>query len=131
MEKIKDMLDNPYDGKFKLYTSMPKLKYDFSTDLSDALKAMGIKVAFDRYNADFSNISDFPTYIGKVIQKTSIEVTEEGTKAAAVTAVMMMAGAAFEDIPVFNVNLNRPYVYMIIDNTNNLPLFIGAVTDVN
>jgi len=130
-KKIKDMLYNPYDGKFKLYTSMPKLKYDFSTDLSDALKAMGIKVAFDRYNADFSNISDFPTYIGKVIQKTSIEVTEEGTKAAAVTAVMMMAGAAFEDIPVFNVNLNRPYVYMIIDNTNNLPLFIGAVTDVN
>ena len=64
----------------------------------------------------------------KVTHKTKIEVTERGTKAAAVTAVIMANGTGMP-LPKkeIYINLDRPFVYMIVDK-NNVPLFIGAAT---
>ena len=63
---------------------------------------------------------------GNVLHKTKIELNEKGTKAAAVTAITAGGGADISKTPVF-VYLDRPFVYMIVDK-NNVPLFIGAVT---
>ena len=68
-------------------------------------------------------------WIDKVIHKTKIEVTETGTKAAAVTGVGMAGGAMYQPKKEVFVYLDRPFVYMIVDR-NNVPLFIGVVTQI-
>ena len=117
-----------------LYVMIPKFKYNYSESLKDILSDLGMKTAFDENKADFSKINDLsvedalPLYIDDVLHKTKIEVTEKGTKAAAATAVVMGAGAAapIEKKKVY-IYLDRPFVYMIVDK-NNVPLFIGAAT---
>ena len=66
--------------------------------------------------------------IGDVLHKTFISVDELGTKAGAVTKVEMRDESA--PMSEWVVNLNRPFVYMIIDNETNLPVFIGTVMDI-
>ena len=94
--------------------------------------------AFSQENADFSRMADVNNpeknlYINDVIHKTYISVDKNGTKAAAVTAVeMVAAGAAImEEKEVKEVILDRPFVYLIVDNANMLPLFMGIVTDIS
>ncbi|MBR4164916.1 MAG: hypothetical protein IKR43_01610, partial [Lachnospiraceae bacterium] len=60
---------------------------------------------------------------------TFIEVTEAGTRAAAVTGVTMAVKSASPAQPK-SVILDRPFLYMIVDTANNLPVFIGAVNSV-
>ena len=118
----------------ELHVMIPKFKYNYDASLKDILPDMGMKTAFDSLKADFSKINDLsvegalPLYIDDVLHKTKIEVTENGTKAAAATAVIMGLGAAapIEKKKVY-INLDRPFVYMIVDK-NNVPLFIGAAT---
>ena len=119
-----------------LYVMIPKFKYNYSKSLKEILPAMGMEKAFSIAEADFSKINDLsvpgalPLYIDDVLHKTKIEVTEKGTKAAAATAVVMGAGAAapIEKKEVY-IELDRPFVYMIVDR-NNVPLFIGAATQI-
>lgn len=108
---------------------MPKFKAEYSTQLIDTLKKMGIEDAFDRKSADFSSLIDKKdgAYIGTVMHKTFIEVDQEGTRAAAATLV----GISKMSMPAINpVCLNRPFVYMIVDTETNLPLFIGVQTEI-
>lgn len=108
---------------------MPKFKAEYSTQLIDTLKKMGIEDAFDRKSADFSSLIDKNdgAYIGTVMHKTFIEVDQEGTRAAAATLV----GISKMSMPAINpVCLNRPFVYMIVDTETNLPLFIGVQTEI-
>jgi serpin B len=62
-----------------------------------------------------------------VLHKTFISVDELGTKAGAVTSVIMMAGSALEQEEPKIVRLDRPFVYAILDNATNLPIFIGTI----
>ena len=108
---------------------MPKFKAEYSTQLIDTLKKMGIEDAFDRKSADFSSLIDKNdgAYIGTVMHKTFIEVDQEGTRAAAATLV----GISKMSMPAINpVCLNRPFVYMIVDTETTLPLFIGVQTEI-
>lgn len=106
---------------------IPKYVLDYAEMMNASLIKLGITTAFSA-KADFNKISNTPLTIGEVLHKTHIEVDEEGTKAAAATAVLMkmMAMLAPEEHPT--VYLDRPFVYMITDNQSALPLFIGAVT---
>jgi serine protease inhibitor len=131
MEDLKECED---PSTVELNVTMPKFKYNYSKSLKEILIDMGMGDAFNDKLADFSKINDLtvdgaqPLYIGDVLHKTKIELTEKGTKAAAVTAVMMVQATAFEPMKrKINIDLNRPFVYMIVDK-NNVPVFIGAVT---
>ena len=66
--------------------------------------------------------------LGRVVHKTKVQVDEEGTKAAAATAVIAKESSALIDVK--RVTLDRPFVYAIVDNTVNLPIFIGTVNNV-
>lgn len=113
----------------KVDIEMPKFKYEYACELVDVFKSLGIAQAFDE-SADFSKMvtSDLPVYIGKVSHKTYIENSELGTKAGAATVVEMICGSMppQEEI-IEHVKLDRPFVYMIIDNSYQLPIFIGAI----
>lgn len=110
-------------------TEMPKFSSDFSITMEECLKDMGIKDAFSSI-ADFSEMAENNLSISRVIHKTHITVNEKGTKAAAVTGVTMKNTAVAPPVPTKEVVLDRPFVYMIIDNENHMPIFIGMVTDI-
>jgi serine protease inhibitor len=113
-----------------VYAELPKFSYDYTVKLNDALRALGMPTAFDGGAADFSRLGRSAygnLYIGEVLHKTFISVDELGTKAGAVTKVEIKAESAIQG---YYVKLNRPFVYAIIDNTTNLPLFLGAVMDI-
>ncbi len=119
---------NDYTRNARAY--LPKFEYDYDLSLHDALESMGLKKAFSRSEADFSGIGDCESniYIGDVIHKTHIEVMQSGTRAAAVTAVILETYGAAPKKTV-DVRLDRPFVYFIIDTNTNLPLFMGVVTE--
>lgn len=107
---------------------MPKFRAEYSTQLIDTLKKMGVKDAFDSKTADFSSlIENRDAYIATVVHKTFIEVDENGTRAAASTLVGADTMSLMEPYSVF---LNRPFIYMIVDTETNLPLFIGVQTEI-
>lgn len=115
-----------------VYASMPKFTFEYGKELSEALKELGIKDAFDSELADFSSLGhskEGNIFISRVIHKTKIEVDEMGTKAGAVTAVEMSAGSAALTEPK-TVNLNRPFFFMIVDSEFNMPVFMGVLNDV-
>lgn len=123
-EGLMSTLDNMKTGS--VYAVMPKFSYEYQLEMKDLLAELGMPSAVDS-GADFSRMSNEELYISGVLHKTFISVAEQGTKAGAVTVVTMDT----ESAPMYNltVTLDRPFVYMIVDNENNLPLFIGTVVD--
>ncbi len=108
--------------------SIPKFKFKYEKKLNDLLKPMGLSVAFDPDNADFSNISEaLELYISKVKHKTFIEVNEKGTEAAAVTIVGINTTSADPTYPKFIVN--KPFLFVIREKYTNSILFMGKVED--
>ncbi len=122
-DKLFKMLQNTETAN--VVAKIPKFEYEYSAELSEALKDLGMPSAFSD-GADFSGISGDKLLISDVLHKTKISVTEEGTKAAAATGVVMSAAPDGDK----QVILNRPFFYMIIDNETMLPLFAGVYTGV-
>ena len=127
-EKLCKLLDF---GRKEVNAGLPEFSFDWSGSLKDALKEMGIKQAFDR-TADFSYLGAMENgsglFINSVHQKTHIEVDQSGTRAAAVTEVEVVPEEEPDEI--YEVILDRPFVYAIIDMQSRLPVFIGCLTDI-
>lgn len=128
-EKFMNLLET--SNEFVDSVALPKFEQEFSVELSDTLKELGIRNAFDGNLADFTKMatsSEGNIYISRVIHKTYINVDELGTKAGAVTLVEMTSGSATVTERK-EVHLNRPFVYLIVDTEENLPLFMGVVNE--
>ena len=138
------MIEMPYkDGRFSMLVLLPDEDSSLealeagmnaasvaewsagSYDLSTTLAALGMGSAFDAGTADFSGITgNRDMAISGVLHKTFVEVSEEGTEAAAATAVIVMrASLAPQEHVIFCAD--RPFVYMIRDNASGALLFIG------
>ena len=109
----------------KFSVSMPRFQFEYKSSLAEDLKSMGLEVAFDSQEADFSGISPNDLFIADVIHKTYIKVNEEGTEAAAVTAVVMQTTAIITN----EIILNRPFLFAITENSSKSILFIGKVME--
>lgn len=109
--------------EFTVY--MPKFKFEYDRSLAEDLKGMGLEVAFTP-QADFSGISDVPVLISDVIHKTYIDVNEEGTEAAAVTAIVFETTSAG---PGSMIRLDRPFLFAITENSSKSILFTGKVEE--
>ena len=118
----------------EVMTRIPKFEFDYSTRLKDVLSDMGMTDAFIDTKANFNKMgeTDFHyVYIEDVIHKTKITVDEKGTKAGAVTAVILTGeGAVEKPTKPKEVFLDRPFYFMIIDNEFNLPIFMGTLMEV-
>ena len=123
----------PYINKTeyqKVHIKMPKFKVEYSVTLNDMLNKIGIQQAFVEGGADFTKMLQGGTnsfFIDTVLHKTYIDVDENGTEAAAVTAILVEATAAFEpEEPVIKDFIaDKPFSYIIRDEDTGEILFMG------
>jgi serpin B len=109
--------------------TMPKFKFRTQTYLTQALGTLGMKAAFDPASADFSGMTKQESlYISDVIHEAYIDVDEEGTEAAAATAVVMRLTSAMPTEQV-QLTIDRPFIFAIRDRPTGAILFLGRVTD--
>lgn len=116
--------------EYDVFASMPRLEFETDIPLTETLKAFGLSDIFDENAADFSGISDVPLFVSEVLQKTKLELDENGTKAAAVTAAMMdTMGVMPVERETREVTLDRPFAFMIYDDAQDQIVFLGKVTN--
>lgn len=128
-ENFKDGVVTDLEG------GIPLFKYDYELDLMKDLKSLGISNIFDEKTADLSKMtSEKNAYIGTAKHKATIDFSNDGIKAAAVTAIggMGAAGCYFTynyDVPVEKVDLmfDKPYIYFIMDKSSKEVWFTGTV----
>lgn len=106
---------------------LPKFQLKYEVVLNEALQHLGMKSAFQK-NANFNKLikEKAELQVSKVKQVSYIDVNEEGTEAAAVTSTTVETTAIMEDEP-FYMEVNRPFLFMIVDDTTGLILFIGLI----
>ncbi len=125
VEYVNTIIDTLQNRQVAL--TMPKFEFETSFKLKDALTAMGMPIAFSD-NADFSGMTgNRDLLISEVIHKAFVSVDEEGTEAAAATAVIMKL-TAFPGEPV-EVTINRPFIFLIRDIETGTILFLGRIMD--
>lgn len=109
---------------------LPRFRFDYENSLNETLKAMGMEIAFNEDDADFSGMHPIPPnlYISDVRHKSFIDVNEEGTEAAAVTSVEIEVTSAPET-EFFRMIADRPFFFAIADSMTGSILFMGSVAD--
>ncbi|MEW6708690.1 MAG: serpin family protein [Candidatus Riflebacteria bacterium] len=128
VEKLEEWLteiDSVQPQDVNLY--LPKFKFETGYDLVPACKALGMNDAFANDNkADFSGMGweKGRLWISQIKHKAFVEVNEEGTEAAAATAVEMSTKSISMD-PVFNAN--HPFLFLIRENATGSVVFMGRV----
>jgi serpin B len=106
--------------------TMPKFEFRTQAGLNPALRELGMAAAFDPNTADFSRMTlEEQLFISEVIHEAYISVDEEGTEAAAATAVVMRATAA--PLETVRLTIDRPFLFALRDLETGALLFIGRV----
>ena len=109
--------------------SLPKFDIESEFDLNSTLRDLGMKESFTSA-ADFTGITKQERlYISQVVHKANITVDEEGTEAAAATAVMMRKAAILS--PTENFIADKPFIFILRNNENNLIYFVGKILNPN
>lgn len=108
--------------------SLPKFDIGSALQLDDQLRALGMRAAFDPTAADFRGITtDEQLYVSAVVHQATITVDEQGTEAAAATAVIARAASAV--LETHRLTVDRPFVFLLHDIATGALLFAGQVTD--
>jgi serpin B len=106
---------------------LPRFKAEYTRYLNDDLIALGITSMFESEKADFAQLSPISLSVSFVKQKTTIEVKESGTEAAAVTVTGMVSSAGGEPEVIPLLEFNRPFIYFIKEKSTGSILFSGIV----
>ena len=103
---------------------MPKFEFTADINLKPVLSGLGMPLAFDRDRADFSNMTQAERlYVQQALHKAYVLVDEQGTKAAAVSIVIMMPASAMPN----ELHIDRPFIFVIRDAATGTILFVGRV----
>jgi serpin B len=131
-DELKTGLNAMYQTEVNV--SLPKFKFDSSFKLADALKAMGMTQAFDQERADLTGIANLSSenlYIDNALHKAFIDVNENGTEAAAATAIIVGATDNCVCAPpqpkIFDAD--HPFLFALRDVHSGSLLFLGRVVD--
>ena len=112
----------------RIRVTIPKFKTTQSFSLNEVLKRLGMTTAFES-GADFSGMTGSrDLYISSVLHKAFIAVTEQGTEAAAATAVIMSMKAT-RPTPIKTFKADHPFFFIIRDNSTGSILFMGQITN--
>jgi len=138
VEFQKNLTATNWDSWMKEFTetageiTLPRFKVEYEIGLNDALKALGMGVAFDPERANFKGMvqSSENVFISRVKHKTFAEVNEEGTEAAAVTSIEMRTTSAIRrPQKTFQMVVDHPFFFAIRDNNTGTMIFMGSIAD--
>lgn len=110
----------------ELVWSVPKFDVKSSTELNGVLQALGVTDAFDMAEADFTPLTDNGAFLSSAMQAARVKIDEDGVEAAAYTEIVCADSAMMEVPPTVEMDLDRPFLFVIFDNSN-VPLFVGTV----
>lgn len=127
-EALNHFMKEPvYDGSVRVV--MPKFEIRFgenNPEIIPYLQGLGIREVFDPNRANLGRMTPANVYVGHVLHKAVIKVHENGTEAAAATAVMIYLSAYLGDV---NIVINKPFLYMLWDRDSGAILFIGQLVN--
>jgi serpin B len=115
----------------KVVVQLPKFKTTSEFSLKDKLMTLGMTDAFNLNRADLSGMGGKPgdLFISAVVHKAFVDVNEEGTEAAAATAVVTTEKAASHEEPPRVFRADHPFLFLIVDKTTGSLLFMGRVME--
>jgi serpin B len=115
-------------SRYQVTLSLPRFRVEAAFDLVPVLKRLGVTQAFTG-QADFSGITEAEQLlINAVAHKAYVDVDEQGTEAAAATAISFRPTAAFRAPPAVTMTVDRPFLFVILHTPTGLPLFVGQVS---
>jgi len=123
LDSIRDMMTMQ-----PLTIQMPKFEFETEYNLVNSLKNLGVHDAFDENNADFQGMTDEQVYLAQAIHKAFVNVNEEGTEAAAITALVMRLTSGPPE-PRHEFVADHPFVFIIQENNTGEILFIGRLAN--
>jgi len=107
---------------------LPRFRIEAAFRLDEALKRLEMRAAFDVEEADFSGMTgERDLYLSAVVHKAFVDVNEQGTTAAAATAVVAGLRGIPRARPAFRAD--HPFVFLIVDSRTRYPLFMGRLLD--
>lgn len=112
--------------------SLPKFKVEYGVvEMKESLKDINVTRIYSEKNAQLDRLSDGDAHMGAILHKAVCIVSEEGTEAAAVTAVTLRCPTSKRRSPpeIIDVKFDRPFLFMIQDVASELILFLGLVED--
>lgn len=128
---LPSLISGQSDGIYgKIQWSVPKFDLSGDLDLHSTLASLGIQDLLDPDLADLSSLTSISAYLDQARQLARVRVDEEGVEAAAVTVLTMKpTSAPIEEPPVCVMDLDRPFLFVIM--VEDVPLFIGIVNQVS
>lgn len=121
---------NSRTNEYDVITQVPKFKVEYSAELPEILMGLGIEDVFNPSVADLSDMAD-GMYVDNVIHKTYINLDENGTEAAAVTAITVKNSMSISEKETKEVILDRDFVFIIYDTETHTALFTGKIVNVD
>ena len=109
--------------------ALPKFKVEYTKILNDIMGKMGAAMAFTS-QADLSGITDEDVFVSKAIQKCVVEVNEEGSEAAAVTAILVGRTAVARPSEPVVIRVDKPFLFAIYDTKTQNILFAGKIAEI-
>ena len=116
----------------RIHLRLPRFKLRADLQVGALLQEMGLRAAFDQGQADFGGITNDPDglVLSEVAHEACVEVDENGTEAAAATAIMSLLGEIEEPEPdPIPFTVDRPFIFLIRDDATGAILFMGRMTD--
>lgn len=107
----------------EVIVQIPKFKLETDYNLIPSLKSLGMQKPFE--DADLSGIANFPMSVSGAIHKAFVDVNEEGTEAAAATAIIVTRESIGPSYPLFKAD--RPFIFIIQDTETDNILFMGKM----
>jgi serpin B len=126
-EKLQGWQNQLREREVRVY--LPRFKMTAEFKLNEALQSLGMSDAFNRARSNLSGITNAEQlYISAVIHKAFVDVNEEGTEAAAATAIVVKPTSAVVD-PSPTFRADRPFFFAIRDNRSGSILFAGRLVE--
>lgn len=129
-----DWIETTESGSLEMFlcelnVSFPRFELKYETNLIEAMQSLGITDIFDENKADFSNLSSSNVFINLLKQSAYLKVDEKGAEAAATTIVGGMDASPGPLYRKADFHMNRPFAFIIKENSTGTILFMGKVTE--
>jgi len=131
-EALQEMLTRlDQSRRREVHLRLPRFRMETEYQLAAPMQALGMKRAFDPLQADFSGMAGSPgdLFIGAIVHKAFVEVNEEGTEAAAATAVVMRMTSVMHMQPTPEFRADHPFLFLIREHSTGAVLFTGRLSN--